>query len=302
MLIAFLNSILPKEYHVKKLRFLNTETGGENPNTRKLVYDIFCEGQGHEKFIIEMQVEDQKDFEERSISYVARAISEQLPRGTLSYKKLKAVIFIGVMAFKSSMRGLPRKVWQKVSLKNDDNGEFSDKLQMYFLQLPLFKKKAEELETDTDKWFFYLRNLPDLSQIPALFKEPIFKKAFKVAEIAALSYAEQVAYQLSIDQRSIWKSSQELKFDQGKEVGFGQGKEAGRAEALAESEAKVAESEAKRAEAEVKLAEAEAKRAEAEAKATADKLATARRLKARGLTNAEITEITGLPPEAISRV
>jgi predicted transposase/invertase (TIGR01784 family) len=140
---------------------------------------------------------------------------------------------------------------------------------MYFLQLPLFKKTAAELETDTDKWFFFLRNLPDLSQIPAIFKEAIFQKAFKMAEIAALSYAEQVAYQLSIDQRSIWESSQELKFDQG----FEQGKEAGRAEA-------------------------KAKLVEAETKTTA----IAQRLKARGLSDAEIAEITGLPPEGIPRL
>jgi predicted transposase/invertase (TIGR01784 family) len=307
MLIAFLNSILPKEYRVKTLRFLNTKTGGVNPNTLKLVYDIFCEGQGNEKFIIEMQVEDQKDFEERSISYVARAISERLPRGVVSYKKLKAVIFIGVMAFKSSMRELPREVWRKVSLKNDDNGEFSGKLQMYFLQLPLFKKKEEELKTNADKWFFYLRNLPKLLQIPAVFKKAIFKKAFEIAEIDALSYAKQINYQLALDQRAIWKSVKELAFERGRE--------AGRAKAelmIAESKAKIAESEAKIAEieaqtdeigpkateAKVKRVEAETKRAEFEAKT----VATAQRLKARGLSDAEIAEITGLPPEAILRV
>jgi predicted transposase/invertase (TIGR01784 family) len=206
VLIAFLNSILPEPYHIKTLRFLNKEHQGTNPKAKTLVYDIFCENAAKERFIVEMQQGDAEDFADRSVSYVARAISEQLPRGAATYKTLKTVFFIGILDTPCEIGGLLPRAFQSVQFKNDENGEFTGKMRLYFLRLSFFTKPLEELKTDTDKWFYFLKHLPDFSKIPAIFNAKVFRKAFHEAELAAMPAAQRHEYFQSLDRKIVWRS------------------------------------------------------------------------------------------------
>ena len=57
--------------------------------------------------------------------------------------------------------------------------------QLFVVQLPLFNKKLEELETLADRWLYFLRNAPILTEIPESLKlvESI-EKAFNIADQA----------------------------------------------------------------------------------------------------------------------
>jgi len=293
LLASFLNSILPAAYHVKTLKFLNTETFGINIKAKKFVYDILCKNLKGEKFIVEMQVEDQRDFEERSVAYLARAVSEQVPAGG-DYKKLKAVCFIGLLKFRSRMKGLLRKPWQEVLLRNEEGGTFSEKLRMYFLQMPLFEKTEGELETKADKWFYFLKHLQDLANRPATFKEAFFEKAFNEAELLAMTPEERLNYDLELDSKRIAQSVQELREDNIRD--------AAKAElAAAKAQAK-AELAAERTKAVAELAKVEAQAAAELAKVAAAKLNMARQMKRDGLRVEVIAKYTGLDPATLENL
>ncbi|MCL2005338.1 MAG: Rpn family recombination-promoting nuclease/putative transposase, partial [Planctomycetaceae bacterium] len=70
-----------------------------------------------------------------------------------------------------------------------------DKLELIFLQMPLFDKSESELKTRQDKWYYFLKNLASLEQIPAILREPVFEQAFETAEISRMSKAEYLAYE-----------------------------------------------------------------------------------------------------------
>ena len=53
LLISFLNSLFDGEEVVKDLTYLNAEHTGKNATERKAVFDVFCENEKGEKFLIE---------------------------------------------------------------------------------------------------------------------------------------------------------------------------------------------------------------------------------------------------------
>ena len=55
LLIDFLNSLFDGEQVVKDVTFLNSEHVGDVHSDRKAIFDVYCENEKGEKFIVEMQ-------------------------------------------------------------------------------------------------------------------------------------------------------------------------------------------------------------------------------------------------------
>ena len=55
LLIDFLNSLFDGEQVVKDVTFLNSEHVGDVRADRKAIFDVYCENEKGEKFIVEMQ-------------------------------------------------------------------------------------------------------------------------------------------------------------------------------------------------------------------------------------------------------
>lgn len=98
LLIDFLNALLRQTHQIIDLNFKNTEQLGQTEADRKAVYDIYCEDENGEKFIVELQKAKQNYFKERTIYYSTFPIREQAERGEWNYN-LKAVYCIGILDF-----------------------------------------------------------------------------------------------------------------------------------------------------------------------------------------------------------
>ena len=55
LLINFLNSLFDGEEVIKDVKFLNSENVGDVYAERKAIFDVYCENEKGEKFIVEMQ-------------------------------------------------------------------------------------------------------------------------------------------------------------------------------------------------------------------------------------------------------
>ena len=64
----------------------------------------------------------------------------------------------------------------------------------YFLQLPLFKKEANECENQVERWIYLLKNMETLSRLPWAAQSAVFKKLESIADVGALSRAERLKY------------------------------------------------------------------------------------------------------------
>ena len=197
LLISFLNALLSGREIVHDVTYLNVEHLGSRELDRKAVFDVYCENEQGEKFLVEMQKGEQEFFKDRSLFYSTFAIREQARRGNWDYE-LKAVYTIGILNFTFDDTDNVNFHHEVKLVDLQTQQVFYDKLTFIYLEMPKFNKTEQELETMFDKWMFVLRNLSNLLERPAALQERIFKRLFEAAEIAKFDRHELYEYEESL--------------------------------------------------------------------------------------------------------
>jgi predicted transposase/invertase (TIGR01784 family) len=236
LLIDFLNELLQNETgKIIELNYLPLEQLGQNEDARKAIFDIYCESETGEKFIVELQKAKQNYFKDRSIYYSTFPIQQQAEKGDWNFK-LNAVYTIGILDFIFEEDKNDKEVFHHEVQLFDKNAQkvFFDKLTYIYLEMPKFTKTEEELETHYDKWLYVLKNLSDLTNRPAKLQERIFQKLFEQAEIANYSDTEYQAYEHSLKIYRDLKNSIDTAFDEGRVEGIIEGRAEGIMEGRAE--------------------------------------------------------------------
>lgn len=200
LLIDFLNALLPQQNKIFDLSFKNTEQLGQTDLDRKAIYDIYCQNENGERFIVELQKAKQNYFKERTIYYSTFPIREQADKGEWNYD-LKAVYCVGILDFTfDDYDTEPEKheVVHTIKLKNQYGKTFYEKLTYIYLEMPNFNKQESELETRLDKWLYFIKHLEDFQSIPTIFRDDVFTQAFEKAELAKFGQAELDSYENSL--------------------------------------------------------------------------------------------------------
>lgn len=197
LLRDFLNLILPEQHQIKELTYKKTKNLGSTPLDRKAIFDIYCESETGEKFIVEVQKAKQNYFKDRSVYYATFPIQEQAKKGDWNFK-LSSVYTVGILDFIFDDHKKDENLLHYVELKNQDCKVFYDKLKFIYLELPKFHKTEQELESHLDKWLFVLTHLSELSSRPVALQEKVFEKLFAAAEIANFTPQERQAYETSL--------------------------------------------------------------------------------------------------------
>ena len=240
LLISLLNALFdrsaqqspnePKQV-VKDLRYLPTEKM-DAYGLRRAVFDVYCEGENGEKFIVEMQKASQDFFKDRSVFYSAFPIIEQGKIGSEWDFHLNAVYTIGILNFVFPGEEYDNDCFHhEVKLIDvDDKHIFYDKLTYVYLEMPKFNKTEDQLVSMYDKWLFVLKNLTKLMERPAALQERVFTRLFEQAEIARFTPDESRIYEESLKQyrdlRNVVSSAER----RGHEKGRKEGREEGRQE------------------------------------------------------------------------
>ncbi len=233
LLISLLNAIFdrsaqlspgePKQV-VKDLRYLPTEKM-EAYGERRAIFDVYCEGENGEKFIVEMQKASQDFFKDRSVFYSAFPIIEQGKVGTEWDFHLNNVYTVGILNFVFPGDEYDKDCFHhEVKLMDvEDKHIFYDKLTYVYLEMPKFSKTEAELVSMYDKWLFVLKNLTRLMERPAALQERVFTRLFEEAEIARFTPDESRIYEESKkhyrDLRNTIASAERRGREEGREEG-----------------------------------------------------------------------------------
>jgi len=219
LLLDFLNVLLKEEEgEIKDLTYLKGEQLGTNELDRKAIFDLYCENEKGEKFIVELQKTKQNFFKDRTVYYSTFPIREQAKRADWNYE-LKAVYTIAILDFVfEEDKKEPHKYRYDIKLTDIETKKvFYDKLTFIYLEMPKFNKTIDELETRFDKWLFVLRNLNKLDRVPDKLREQIFDKLFETAEIAKFTPAQIQSYEDSLKYYRDLKNSLDTAKEEGRE-------------------------------------------------------------------------------------
>ena len=222
LLINFLNSLFDGLQVIKDVKYLNSEHVGDVFAERKPIFDVYCENEHGEKFIVEMQN-----------AYFP--ICEQAPKGAEWNFQLEHVYTVALLNF-----DLEEEAFDKNDINHDVGlldkktlKVFNDKLSFKYVEIAKFNKTEEELDTLYDKWLYVLKNLSRLDERPSALKEKVFTKLFEEAEIAKFTPTELKEYEDSLKAYRDVKNSIDTALEKGREEGMAKGLEKGREEGMA---------------------------------------------------------------------
>ena len=238
LLVSLLNALFDRSAQqspgeprqvVKDLRYLPTEKM-EAYGERRAVFDVYCEGENGEKFIVEMQKASQDFFRDRSVFYSAFPIIEQGKVGAEWDFHLNAVYTVGILNFVFPGDEYDHDCFHhEVKLMDvEDKHVFYDKLTYVYLEMPKFSKTEDELVSMYDKWLFVLKNLTRLMERPAALQERVFTRLFEQAEIARFTPDESRIYEDSLkhyrDLHNVVQSAERKGREEGREEGRVEGR------------------------------------------------------------------------------
>ena len=218
LLLDFLNELITEKGIIQKITFLKNEHLGISEADRKAIFDLYCESETGEKFIVELQKAKQKFFKDRSLYYSTFPIQEQAETGEWNFK-LQTVYTIAIMDFvfdETTSHKFIHDVWL---IEKDSQTVFNDKLRYIYLEMPKFNKSESQLQNKFDKWLFVLKNLARLQSRPVALQEKVFEKVLDVAQIEAYSPEEKQAYRDSLKYQRDLKNAMDTAFEEGEEKG-----------------------------------------------------------------------------------
>lgn len=221
LLINFLNSLFDGEEVIKDVKYLNSENVGDVYTERKAIFDVYCENEKGEKFIVEMQNAYQTYFKDRSLFYSTFPIREQAPKGSDWNFCLKKVYVVALLNYKMSDEAFDSSdtIHTIALMDTKTNKVFNTKLMFKYVEVGRFDKTDEELTSLSDKWMYVLKNLSRLDNRPAALREKIFSKLFAAASVASFTPTELREYEDSLKAYRDIKNSLDTAKEEGREEG-----------------------------------------------------------------------------------
>ncbi|MEJ2884387.1 Rpn family recombination-promoting nuclease/putative transposase [Pedobacter sp. GR22-6] len=260
---AFLNEVLKGKREIVSIAYGKNEYPGEIKDKRGAVLDFVCVDENGISFLVELQRTQQTHFKDRSLFYASRLISDQAPKGKKWNYELKPVYVISLLE-EFCLPGTDKGLYlHDVALFDTRKATvFYDKLHFVYIELKKFDKSESELKTGLDKWIYSLKNASTMTKEPAFAEE--MRVFFESARCAKFTKEELEMYRTA--QQEEWDNQNVLDFamEKGKE----QGLEAGLEQGLKQG-------------------------------ALSKALEIAKNLRDRGLSIAEVTEVTRLSKEQI---
>ena len=221
LLVNFLNSLFDGEEVIKDVKYLNSENVGDVYTERKAIFDVYCENEKGEKFIVEMQNAYQTYFKDRSLFYSTFPIREQAPKGSDWNFCLKKVYVVALLNYKMSDEAFDSSdtIHTIALMDTKTNKVFNTKLIFKYVEVGRFDKTDEELTSLSDKWMYVLKNLSRLDNRPAALREKIFSKLFAAASVARFTPTELREYEDSLKAYRDIKNSLDTAKEEGREEG-----------------------------------------------------------------------------------
>ena len=194
VLISFLNSILEfkNSKQIKSLTIANPYQVPKIKDLKNTILDIKAINQDDEEFIVEMQVERDKNFAQRSLYYTSKSYVSQIDIAE-NYPKLKKVYFIGILDF--AIFDTPDYISQHLILDAKTYKQELKDFEFNFIELKKFNLELSQCNTLAKKWIYFIQNASSFTLIPKEYEGiEEFKIAFDIAKIYSWNKEELEVY------------------------------------------------------------------------------------------------------------
>ena len=273
LLISLLNALLPlaDDEQIESVEYLPTELVPELYEHKNSIVDVLCRDVRGRQFCVEMQMEWTLSFKQRVLFNASKLYVSQAQKAE-HYSDLKPVYSLNLVNdYIDRTDPIFIHNYKIVHDRHSDN--IIKGLHFTFIELPKFTPHTMLEKRMAVLWLRFLTEITNTTkEVPAeLLDNPQINKALEEVEISAFTDEELRAYDKFWDSVRTEKSMMYDSRQKGIEEGVERGRAEGRAEGMAEGQAK-------------------------------EKMATARRLLAMGLSPEQAAQGSNLPIEEVLKL
>ena len=224
LLISLINSILQKEVPIINIELKNPYNLMSYKKDKLTILDIKAVDDNEVWYDIEMQIGEQAFYDKRAILYLAKTYSDQLESGD-DFEKLRKTIGIHIVDFNYIDEDEYHNVYKLCNIRT--HKEFSDLLELHFIELSKFDKGYNDIRTTLDRWIAFLNRAYEIDKnnIPKeLAEDSSIKKAIEKLDIMYLDKEEKEIYESELKRLRVHKAELKAAETKGREEGREEGK------------------------------------------------------------------------------
>lgn len=275
LLISLINALLPlkDDEQVEEVEYLTPELAPDVFLGKHSIVDVRCKDVKGRQFLVEMQMLWTSAFQQRVLFNASKAFVRQMDK-RCKFELLKPVYSLNLVN-EVFMKEYPDEFIHNFNIVHDlHNDKVIEGLHFTFIELPKFQPHSVNEKKMTVLWLKFLTEINEnTTQVPQeLLDNPETNKALETVEESALTKAERLAYDDFWDKLG----AERLLFIDSNKISREEGRTEGRAEGRAEG-------------IEVGIAQGKAN----------EKIATAKRLIAMGLSPEQTAQGSELPLEEV---
>ncbi|MEY2828972.1 MAG: hypothetical protein RIQ33_830 [Bacteroidota bacterium] len=197
VLISFLNAVLllQENHKIVNVEILTPYQLPDLKGGKVTIVDVKAIDQNYKTYIVEMQVAEVDGFDKRVLYYASKSYSAQIERGD-QYQNLNPTYFIGILDFEVTKNPSYINRHKIIDIKTNEN--YIKDIEFYFIELPKFNKKENELESVIDQWIYFIKNAENLQVIPENLNDKGLKFAYEDADKHNWTKAELEAYDYAL--------------------------------------------------------------------------------------------------------
>ncbi|MFH0926302.1 MAG: Rpn family recombination-promoting nuclease/putative transposase [bacterium] len=231
ILISFLNAVmkLEGERSIESVVILNPYEAPKIKELKHSFLDVKCTDYRGVHYVVEMQVEYVKGFIKRVVYNSSKAYVNQIEQGE-DYPRLNQVVAINILDFIMFEDERVRYLSHHLIKESETNESYLNEISYYFIELPKFNKRDNELQNNLEKWVFFIKNAGNLDYIPKSLQVEVFKKAFEIANRASMSREEWELYDQSLVLIQDQRGAVEAALEKGERIGIEKGERLGKLE------------------------------------------------------------------------
>ncbi len=193
--ISFLNAALGRDGkdEITDIKFSNSEFSALADKEKTTRLDVFCITQSDEKIDVEIQINNRKNIEKRTLFYWANMYLSGLKKGQ-DYKELKPSITINLLNYNNF--GPTEPMHSKFSVYNKDTGmRLCNDLELHFFELKKFNKKPISELSRIERWMAYFSNKLNTGELQELgMLDSKIKDALDASDKFMDDISERLAY------------------------------------------------------------------------------------------------------------
>jgi len=194
-----LQALIQSDTVIKEVKFLRNEFEGITIESRGGLYDIICEDEKGNTFIVEMQAGFYKNYIQRSKFYAFHRLNTMVKKGLFKYENLKkiySIVFIGNKIFPKS-----ELYYHFGTLKNQIGENLDDQITHVIVEISKFEKKLEDIHTNLDKLIYLMKNLETIikeANLPPFLSEDWIEQALLKLDKVQMTPQQRMFFEMTM--------------------------------------------------------------------------------------------------------